>query len=74
MDYSLMRQVTLAFGMNTQFEYIPLGYFARLHQYVDGDDRKVDRSGAIEDNNIVDSILLAKEFHVTFESGEAQGV
>lgn len=67
-DYSLMHQVTLAFGKNTQFEYIPLGYFARLYQYVDGDDRKVDRSGAIEDNNIVDSILLAKEFHVTFES------
>ena len=68
MNYSLMRQVTLAFGMNTQFEYIPLGYFARLYQYIDGDHRKVDRSGAIEDNNIVDSILLAKEFHVTFES------
>ena len=67
-DYSLMRQVTLAFGKNTQFEYIPLGYFARLYQYVDGDDRKIDRSGAIEDNNIVDSILLAQEFHVTFES------
>lgn len=67
-DYSLMRQVTLAFGTNTQFEYIPLGYFARLYQYVGGDHRKVDRSGAIAENNIVDSILLAKEFHVTFES------
>jgi len=67
-DYSLMRQVTLAFGKNTQFEYIPLGYFARLYQYVHGDDRKVDRSGAIGGNNIVDSILLARAFHVTFES------
>jgi hypothetical protein len=67
-DYSLMRQVTLAFGKNTRFEYIPLGYFGRLYQYVDGDDQKVDRSGVIEDNNVVDSILLAKEFHVTFES------
>lgn len=67
-DYSLMRHVTLAFGKNTQFEYIPLGYFGRLYQYLDGDDRNVDRSGVIEDNNIVDSILLAREFHVTFES------
>lgn len=69
-DYSRMRQVTLTFGEKTRFEYVPLGYFARLYQHVGGDDGKVDRSGVIENNNVVDSILLAREFHVTFESEE----
>jgi len=67
-NYALMKEATLQLGPKSQLQYIPLGYLGRLYAFVKGKHRQVVPSGAIEDNNIVDTVLLAKNFHVTFHS------
>ena len=41
---------------------------ARLYRLVDGNDEKILHTGLIGSHNIVDSILLARRFKLTFES------
>lgn len=67
-DYSLLREAKLSFSAGTRMKYIPTGYFGRLHALVNGKHRQIDSSGVIGDNNIVSSILLAKDFTVVFKS------
>ena len=50
--------------------YIPTGYLAQLYQAVSGDATQIQPGLAIriDDNYIVDQILLAQDFSITFES------
>jgi hypothetical protein len=71
-DYSRMVSVSISFGSNTHIKYIPTDFLSRLYNSVKGDAAKVDKNLAIriDDNYIVDQILVANEFTVTFESQE----
>jgi hypothetical protein len=72
-DYSRMASVNISFGTSTRAKYIPTDFLARLYNSVKGDAAKIDKYLAIkiDDNYIVDQILVANEFSVTFESQEA---
>jgi len=70
-DYSKMRKAVLGFGEGTRMAYIPMGYLARLYQNVEGDDRRIEPLGLLGRGNVVESILLARRFSVTFESEKA---
>ena len=67
-DYGRAREVTLSFGEGTRREYIPQGYIARLYKHVGGDPASIDVT--LAENSVVTSILVAKNFKVTFESEE----
>jgi len=67
-DYSRMAKAVLTLGSGSKVKYIPYDYIARLHKAVDGDDKKILDTGLIGDNNIIDSILLARKFTMSFES------
>lgn len=65
-DYGRARQITLSFGEGTKREYIPLGYIARLYDYLGGNPASIDIT--LAENNVVTSILVTKNLKVTFES------
>lgn len=52
----------------SRIRYIPTDYLARIARHLDGDAQKIDPHIAVEidDNLIVDMILLAKSYRVTF--------
>jgi len=70
-DYSRLKRAELQFSDDTVLKYIPLGYLGRLFSHLQGDDLKIVPSGALRKNNVVDSVLLARNFIVRFESEEA---
>jgi hypothetical protein len=70
-DYSRMGSVVFSLGAGSKICYIPTGYFARLYTYEGGHDENIDSTGIIGRNFITNSILLAKEFTVTFNSTDA---
>jgi len=67
-DYARMSQAKVTFGKGTKLKYIPYAYIAALYKSVQGDDEKLVPSGLLGENNIVDRILLARRFSVSFES------
>ncbi len=67
-DYSLADSVSMQFGPDARLQYIPLGYLGQAYSVVSGDSKQIDPSGVLEDNYVVDSILMAKEFEVRFTS------
>ena len=69
-DYSRMRNITISFGDSSTAHYIPTDYLARLYRSEQGDLKKLFPSVVIpiDDNYIVDEILLARDFTVTFDS------
>ena len=61
--------VTLAFE-DARLVYIPLGYYAMLYQEANGNADLIDTSGMLKDNFVVDQVLVAQKFNVTFSSSE----
>jgi hypothetical protein len=70
-DYTKMQSVELSFGDAARIEYIPLGYFGRLFQYVAGSADAVEPGGTLKDNYVVDSLLVANNFKVSFHSTDS---
>lgn len=67
-DYARMSQAKVVFGKGTRLKYIPYGYIAALYQSVKGEDVKLVPSGLLGKNNVIDRILVARRFTVSFES------
>ncbi len=69
-DYSSLTSATIGFGDDARVRQIPMDYLARLHRKLGGDASKIDPdvSIAIEDQYIVKSILIAKEYTIEFQS------
>jgi hypothetical protein len=70
-DYSRMKSVTIAYGPETYYEYIPMGYLGRLYQAVNGRSSPDMGGGLLTDNAFVMQVLMARNYSVVFEaSGE----
>jgi hypothetical protein len=72
-DYSKLDEITVSYGAGAVLKYIPMGFYGALYKFVAGDFSKVDTNVNIKDNFVVDSVLLANNFSVTFKSREAFG-
>lgn len=72
-DYAKMSSVTMVYGDDTYYEYIPLGYMHNLYHALRGDP-KADGAqiggDLLKKHAFVSQILLAKNYTVTFESTE----
>lgn len=68
LDFTRMARLELSFGEGTRVKYIPAEYMVRMYQHVAGDHRVVLSSGYIARANLVDRILLARQWSVRFES------
>ncbi len=69
-DWSKAVQINLTVGEGAIIKYIPRGYSAKLYESVKGDDKRLDMSGIIGANFIVETVLLAKRFSVEFVSSQ----
>lgn len=69
-DYAAMKRITVEFGGNTRFRYIPTDPLLRLYKHLDGNDKQIDpKIGiSIAENYIVDQVLLSDQYSVIFES------
>ena len=70
-DYSRLEKIFIQFGENTRKLYIPTGYLSRLKNAVDGDDAQLSTDVNIDKETIVNQILLADRYSITFESRAA---
>lgn len=73
-DYSHMESLTIEYGAETFYEYIPLGYLGRLHAWLG--DRITPETGGrlLRSEAFIVQILKAKNYSVTFESKKKFGV
>lgn len=73
LDYSRMSRLELALGQGTRVKHIPFEYMVRMYQHVGGDHKAILPSGYIARANIIDRVLLSREWSIRFESSSDIG-
>jgi hypothetical protein len=69
-DYGRMKSMALHFGEGTYVRYIPKGYLTALYAHAKGDADQVDPLGLLDKHFVVQGVLMARRFSLTFSSSD----